>query len=185
MKPKNQKARLDANKDSKPLTSISSVVTAGKKNTPDNVQEYVYQENERDCLDCGKSFLSNDGEKFCALCKVYDAAWMNDPKLPANQTLVPDVALEESATQWRKPMNSGKFIADCRECIQQAPGIRISYPPDYDGELHIHVAEPVNLRGQKSYVFVFEHAAKKEDEPWDVLVEAAKAILEQDKRRRG
>lgn len=52
MKPKNQKARLDANKDSKPLTSISSVVTAGKRNTPDNVQGYVYQENERDCLDC-------------------------------------------------------------------------------------------------------------------------------------
>ena len=44
--------------------------------------------------------------------KVYDAAWMNDPKLPANQTLVPDVALEESSHKFYSEAEAVAFIRE-------------------------------------------------------------------------
>jgi hypothetical protein len=61
--------------------------------------------------------------------------------------------------------------------------IVITYPPDFDGELHIEAEECKGLsETSRSWKFQFEHAARTED-VWTTLVAAAKAILAQEVRR--
>lgn len=61
--------------------------------------------------------------------------------------------------------------------------IVITYPPDYDGELHIDAEEKVGLsKSSRSWKFTFEHAASSDESAWETLVAAAKAIVAQQKR---
>ena len=64
--------------------------------------------------------------------------------------------------------------------------IVITYPPDYDGELHIEQTDKV-IHGltkqqwtERTYTFTL---ATKTDDPWADLVSVAKDILAQDARR--
>jgi hypothetical protein len=60
--------------------------------------------------------------------------------------------------------------------------IVITYPPDFDGELHIDV-DPAGTHVSPTFRFSFEHAAKPGETSWAVLVRAAQAILDQESRR--
>lgn len=61
--------------------------------------------------------------------------------------------------------------------------IVITYPPDYDGELHVGCLEKLSRFG-KEFLYSFTHAAPENATAWDTLVIAAKAILAQDERRK-
>ena len=62
--------------------------------------------------------------------------------------------------------------------------IIISFPPDFDGELHINATEQ---KGPNSRAFKFEftQTASHSETAWQTLLIAAKSILEQERRKNG
>jgi len=64
--------------------------------------------------------------------------------------------------------------------------IVVTYPPDFDGELHIECTENAPKIGGRSYTYTFTHAACSgaSDDPIITLEHAATAILRMISRRR-
>ena len=62
----------------------------------------------------------------------------------------------------------------------------ITYPPDYDGQLHIVAEVHTHVKsGMVTYEYSFKHAAQGDTKTsWETLVIAAKAIIAQDIRNR-
>lgn len=59
--------------------------------------------------------------------------------------------------------------------------IVIQYPPDFDGELHIR-QEDIYPTSRNSAAYRYEFVHVQQGSPWETLVKAAKAIIEQDER---
>lgn len=66
------------------------------------------------------------------------------------------------------------LVAFYRGIFRLTPDIRITYPPDYDGELHIwHESAPMG----QSTTFLFSVSRKNEESERDALKRAARDIL--------
>lgn len=68
-----------------------------------------------------------------------------------------------------------------KKCLSPRRLLPIKYPPDFDGELHVH-ATPIRIGFLPTVLFMMEIRQVEGEDIWKTLVRAAQDILKQEDR---